>query len=195
MCVAIALTSPGYAAAAGTSSWSARGGSSIEVESPLPGWVHKDGKYFSYWLPDKDWQAVETAQALDITSPTGLYAVSQGWAPLAMPTTTQEVFQAIVDGHANDMKKWKVLKVSPVTQTSLGTRQVVEFTAMHRYPLQGWRPIRGIAIADALDSGFAYGLDATLMYAPTASWAKQRSTLDRIRTNITVLHGLTSPEE
>jgi hypothetical protein len=163
---------------------------SVPSANPLPGWIHKDGQYFTYWLPTKDWQAVETNRGLDITSPTGLYAVGFGWSSLAMPTTTSQIFQTVMSGHAQDFTKWKALQTSPVTNTAMGTRQVIEFTAMHKYPLQGWKPVRGVMIADALDTGMgSYGLDATLMYAPAAEWSKQMSTLDRIRTNITTMHG------
>jgi hypothetical protein len=182
------ITTPAQAAGSVDTSKAGARVAALALAAPLPGWVHKDGQYFTYWLPNNDWQAVETSHALDITSPTGLYDVSFGSAETVMPTTTQQIFQTIIAGHAQDMTKWKSLQTSPVTQTPLGTRQVIEFTAMHRYPLQGWQPIRGIAIADALSPGIGYGLDATIMYAPTKSWSKQYATLDRIRTNITPMH-------
>ena len=185
--LALALTMGVAVATVGTG---APANAAVPSANPLPGWLHKDGQYFTYWLPTKDWQAVETNRGLDITSPTGLYAVGFGWSSLAMPTTTSQVFQAIMSGHAQDFTKWKALQTSPVTNTATGTRQVIEFTAMHKYPLQGWKPVRGVAIADALDTGMgSYGMDATLMYAPAAEWSKQMSTLDRIRTNITPMHG------
>jgi hypothetical protein len=176
--------------AIGAAGTGATANAAVPSANPLPGWLHKEGQYFTYWLPTKDWQAVETNRGLDITSPTGLYAVGFGWSSLAMPTTTSQVFQTIMSGHAQDFKQWKALQTSPVTNTAMGTRQVMEFTAMHKYPLQGWKPVRGVMIADALDTGMgSYGLDATLMYAPAAEWSKQMATLDRIRTNITTMHG------
>lgn len=164
-------------------------GAIARAANPLPGWLHKDGRNFTYWVPTKDWQAVETQNAIDITSPTGLYEVSYGFAPSITAMTPSQFLTLFEQGHAGDTSNWRILQSSPVTTTPAGTqRQAFEFTATHVYPLQGAVPIHGILVADSVTRSPGTGIIATVMFAPTSQWKKQASTLDRIRTNITAMN-------
>ncbi len=136
-------------------------------------WVHRDGRWFSYFVPNNDWQASESANGIDISSPTGDEIVSYGYGPRQM--TLQQVAQFIFQG-VGITNVMIVNQQQPVNFSGY-VAQTVEFTGVIRTGVA----IQGVLTAQTSDSWFG----AYICFAPVPVWQRDSQTMLAIRSHIT----------
>ena len=53
--------------------------------------VRKEGRFWTYYVPDAKWGAVENQNGIDISSPTGTYYLGHGFSPTPGPVTFDQM--------------------------------------------------------------------------------------------------------
>jgi hypothetical protein len=94
----------------------------------MANWVHIAHPLWAYWIPDNNWQHVESTSGIDISSPTGNAIVSFAfvYGPL-VPTTLDQAEAQLRQFFTN----FTVLNRSPITPGPYaGFSRTTEFTAV-----------------------------------------------------------------
>ena len=135
-------------------------------------WAHRDGRWFSYFLPTENWLVVETANGIDITSPTGEEGTSYAFAAGGLTLAQVEgfVFQAMGATNA-------AIVARQGARGPFGA-ETVEFTAQ-RNGMQ----VHGMLVAQANGSWFS----TYMVMAPAQRWQQDAATLLMIRKHVTYM--------
>jgi hypothetical protein len=133
--------------------------------------VRKQGKFWTYYVPDAKWGAVENANGIDISSPTGTYYLGHGFSPMAGPVSFEQMLDFF--------KQYGSLDAHPVRDLELGAASApvpdgpakqrhVEYTAVRT---DTGEPMRGIVFIDIFND------PAQGVYA-YASWVRTTPAAD-----------------
>lgn len=192
MLVMGSVTGPASATAAATDN-ATQSPQAAAVFRPPPGWVRREGRYFIYWLPNNRWQAVENANGLSISSPTGDVVVEFGYVTsLPGPVTPKWVINYTARAGGLDLHplvNYRFTAWSPVTTTKLNyfsriTSQNATWTGVRNHRLKGRQNVRGWISADAYNNTWSFGWSGYTMVAPATSWQSNLTLMQTIRTNI-----------
>lgn len=160
---------------------------------PPPGWVRREGRYFIYWMPNSRWQAVENANGLSISSPTGDIVVEFGYVSGSPgPVTPRWVINYTARAGGLDLHplaSYKFISWSPVTTTRLNyfsriTSQSATWSGIRNHRLKGRQSVRGWISADSFNNTWSFGWSGYTMVAPSSMWASNLTLMQTIRTNI-----------
>jgi len=134
------------------------------------------------WYGPPGWVSAESANGIDVTSPTGVLHAGYGWSGTAFPVSHGEVRDYVTGSGGLD--------VHPLARVSFprtgrpfsfagGTRQVSAFRG-YRTNRRQW--IKGIVKVDVFNdaSAGAYGFATSVYGAPVRKFRRSRSILDRI---------------
>lgn len=147
-------------------------------------YVHWEGRYFSAFLPAKNWRVVENQNGIDITSPVGDEYVSFGYAGNApsLPTLSQVRALAV---RALGFRNVRYLKVgAPYAVGSTARQQNTELTATWRGAT--WH---AIVTAGVDDANGVLGYHTYLVAAVAPKWEHDAATLAFVRGHIAFMHG------
>jgi hypothetical protein len=142
--------------------------------------VHWQGKHFACWIPNRQWQVTEGANALDISSPTGDEIVSFDYSAWPRLPTLSQVGTLVV--RSLGMTNVHLLKAGPHYTVAPGvTQRDVELTAI--WQGRTWHAI----VTEGTDQrGYSTGFHAYLQLAPADEWRADAATLAFIRDHIVV---------
>lgn len=133
------------------------------------------------WYAPPGWVSAESANGIDITSPTGVLHAGYGWSGSAFPVSHRDVRDYVAGSGGLD--------VHPLARVSFprtgrpfafagGTRQVSVFRAFRRNRRQ-W--IKGVLKVDVFNpSAGAYGFATSVIGAPVRKFKRSRRTLNRV---------------
>ena len=147
-------------------------------------YVHWEGRYFSAFLPAKNWQVVENQNGIDITSPVGDEYVSFGYVGNTpnLPTLSQ-VRTLIV--RALGFRNVRYVKVgAPYAVGSSARQQNTELTA-------SWHGAtwHAIVTAGVDQANGVLGYHTYLVASVASKWTRDASTLAFVRGHIAFMHG------
>ncbi len=141
----------------------------------MANWVHIAHPLWAYWIPNNNWNHVESTSGIDISSPTRDASVSFAfvYGPL-VPTTLDAAEAQIRQLFTN----FTVLNQSPITPGPYGgSSRTTEFTA--------FVPATQSSVHGKLTVDLGYQtFDAYLMTANTGVWPTINATLQLIRDHI-----------
>jgi opacity protein-like surface antigen len=134
------------------------------------------------WYGPPGWVSAESANGIDITSPTGVFHAGYGWSSSAFPLNNGEVRDYLASSGGLDvhpLARLSFLRTGRAFSFAGGTRQVSVFRA-YRTNRRQW--IKGILKVDVFndESTGSYGFAASVTGAPLREFRASRSALDRI---------------
>jgi len=140
----------------------------------MANWVHIAHPLWAYWIPNNNWQHVESTSGIDISSPTGDASVEFAFAYGPLVPTTLDAAEAQL---RQLFTNFSVLNQSPITPGPYygGSSRTTEFTAV-----SGQTNVHGKLTVDIGYQTF----DAYLMIANTQVWPTISPTLQLIRDHI-----------
>lgn len=147
--------------------------------------VHWQGNYFSVWKPTRNWQVVESANSLDVSSPTGLATVSFAYATNGpAPYDLIAVRNALLSPNAG-ITGIRSERTGGVSATGGGgLSQTTNFVAIR---IRDHRLVRGVMTCQVFNTA-PFGPYAVAAYeraAPKRQWSKWAGTLKRVQDRIT----------
>ncbi len=150
-------------------------GGTLPDTQAMANWAHRQSNLYAYFVPDTNWQGVESTSSIDISSPTGdaeaQFAFAYG--PL-VPTTVDQVLALLWQVVSNH----QIVSQSPVVPGGPGQEQTTEFTGMLN--LTGHN-VHGIYIAGVGPQV----IQDYLIMANVEVWGADECTLALIRNHIT----------
>jgi len=132
------------------------------------------------WYAPPRWVAAESANGIDITSPTGVLHIGYGFSGTAFPISQAEVREYLTESGGLDshpLSRVAFLRTGRPFAFAGGMRQISVFRA-YRTNRRQW--IRGILKIDVFESGGAPGFAASVIGAPVRQFRGSRSTLERV---------------
>jgi len=140
----------------------------------MANWVHIAHPLWAYWIPDNNWQHVESMSGIDISSPTGNASVEFAFVYGPLVPTTLDAAEATI---AQLFTNFTVLNRSQITPGPYygGSSRTTEFTAV-----SGQTNVHGKFTVDLGYQTF----DAYLIVATTQVWPTISATLQLIRDHI-----------
>jgi hypothetical protein len=142
----------------------------------MKGWVHREGRSFTYFVPHKDWLATETTNGIDLSSPTGDDLVSFAYV-IGSQKTPQQVQSTVFQG-AGIRNVMIVNRHEPLDSGSNVT-QTIEFSGVSKTN----SAIHGMLTAQVSARWFS----ADLVMAPESMWQKDARTLQAVRDHTTFM--------
>ena len=150
-------------------------GGTLPDAQAMANWTHRQGQYFAYFIPDPTWVVVESANSIDISSPTGDAVATFGFAyGVAVPTTIAGLEDVVWMGYASH----QILAQSQIVAGGPGQEQTVEFTGLWNYTNH---QVHGIFTAGV----GSQVIQVYLTQANVEVWAADACTLLLIRFHIT----------
>jgi hypothetical protein len=152
-------------------------GGTLPDAQAMANWAHRQSNLWSYFIPNTNWQVVESTSGIDISSPIGDAIVEFAFAYGPVVPTTADGVEAIL---------WKVVSNHQVVSQSQvvaggpGQEQTIEFTGV--WNVTGHN-VHGIYIAGVGPQV----IQAYLIMANVEVWAADQCTLTLIRNHITYL--------
>ena len=105
-------------------------GGTLPDAQAIANWTHRQGQHFAYFVPDPNWVVVESANSIDISSPTGDAVVTFAFAyGVAVPTTIGGLEDVIWMGYGSH----QIISQSQIVSGGPGQEQTVEFTGLWNY--------------------------------------------------------------
>jgi hypothetical protein len=105
-------------------------GGTVPDAQVMANWTHRQGQHFAYFVPDPNWVVVESANSIDISSPTGDAVATFAFAyGVAVPTTIGALEDVIWTGYSSH----QVISQSQIVSGGPGQEQTVEFTGLWNY--------------------------------------------------------------
>lgn len=152
-------------------------------------WVRWQGRYFIAWIPNRQWQVVESARSITVSSPTGLATVEFVTADKAPgpSTTTFLRTQSFADGSYSRVRFLSQSRITPIAGG--GESQTFHFTARRT---RDGASVRGILKADVFNNYLtgAYGYTGYMRVAPQRDWTKWAPTLTAVQNRLLYIgHG------
>jgi len=148
-------------------------------------WVHREGRWWSYYLPTPQWTASQNAAGVDISSPTGVLLVSYAFSQTPRSYSNDQVATLTANGHGLDSHPITSLRFTSASKyTSSGgwTDRTYQWTAVRTDLHQS---VRGVLTTGVYSGAGTYGIRAFGFVAPASQFAKQASmlatTVSRIR--------------
>lgn len=152
-------------------------------------WVRKAPGGWIYWVPTKKWTDKHSKCGIDISSPTGTMLVGLGAGPLPVPMDTRQAFEAIVDAYERDegLSGVSVIQEYPVVDSA--GEQTQSFLVRGQRAIAGKPPVAVTAMISVgvLTLAGGYGIEASVVLAPTKEWKKQAKTLGIILKNVMMI--------
>jgi hypothetical protein len=152
-------------------------GGSVPDAQVMANWTHRQGAHFAYFIPDPNWNAVESPNSIDISSPTGDAVATFAFAyGVAVPTTIAALEGVVLGGYSSP----QIINQSQIVAGGPGQEQTVEFTGV--WNTTGHQ-VHGIFTAGV-------GPQIAQVYLTQANvevWAADACTLLLIRFHITYL--------
>ena len=150
-------------------------GGTLPDAQAMANWTHRQGQHFAYFVPDPNWVVVESANSIDISSPTGDAVATFAFAyGVAVPTTIADLEDIVWMGYASH----QIIAQSQIMAGGPGQEQTVEFTGLWNYTNH---QVHGIFTA-GVGSQIA---QVYLTQANVEVWAADACTLLLIRAHIT----------
>jgi hypothetical protein len=143
----------------------------------MANWVHRQSNLYAYFLPDANWQVVESTSSIDISSPIGDAEVEFAFAygPL-VPTTVDGVEALLWQVISNH----QVISQSQVVAGGPGQEQSVEFTGVWNFTGHNVHGIYIAGVGPQVIQGY-------LIMANVEVWGADQCTLTLVRNHITYL--------
>jgi hypothetical protein len=152
-------------------------GGTIPDAQVMANWTHRQLQHFAFFIPDPNWLSVESANSIDISSPTGDAVATFAFAyGVAVPTTIAGLEDVVWMGYASH----QIIAQSQIVAGGPGQEQTVEFTGLWNYTNH---QVHGIFTAGV-------GSQVAQVYLTQANvevWAADACTLLLIRLHITYL--------
>lgn len=152
-------------------------------------WVRKAPGGWVYWVPTKKWTDKHSKCGIDISSPTGTMLVGIGAGPLPVPMDTQQAFAAIVDAYENDegLSNVSVIKEYPVVDSPGEQTQSFLVRGQRTLPGKPSVAVTAMISVGVLSVAGGYGIEASVVLAPTKDFKKEAKTLGIILKNVVSL--------
>lgn len=152
-------------------------------------WVRKAPGGWVYWVPTKKWTDKHSKCGIDISSPTGTMLVGIGAAPLPVPMDTQQALAAIVGAYENDegLSNVSVIKEYPVVDSPGEQTQSFLVRGQRTLPGEPSVAVTAMISVGVLSFAGAYGIEASVVLAPTKDFKKEAKTLGIILKNVVSL--------
>ena len=149
-------------------------GGTLPDAQAMANWVHRQDALFSYFMPDANWQVVESTSSIDISSPVGDQEVEFAFAYGPVVPTTLDAVEALL---WNVISNHPIVSQSPVYAGGPGQEQAIEFTGLWN---ETGHNVHGIYIAGVGPQV----IQGYLIMAYTEVWAADACTLALIRNHI-----------
>jgi hypothetical protein len=149
-------------------------------------WVHKQGRYFAYWVPNDKWQAAEAANGIDVSSPTGLASVSFGYATNGPAPYTLAGVRSLLLSPQAGLTEVRLLSRGRTFSTGGGVSQTTSFIAVR---IRDRAAVRGVVTAEVFNTSTygSYGFAGYLQVAPAKEWKSWSPTLAAVKKQIRIL--------
>lgn len=159
---------------------------SLAVAAPSSAMVRKESQWWVWYVPKANWVAAQSAEGIDITSPTGTLYVGYAFSATPRPWTHREVIDLIVSNNAMDPHRERNVRIgngSRVRRHGAVYRWTYKWTA---YRADRNERIRGFLTVDIIrdDSTYTYGFGAYNRSAPVGLWDRWNERLTRVQKNI-----------
>jgi hypothetical protein len=149
-------------------------------------WERKESQWWVWYVPTDNWNAAQSATTIDITSPTGVLYVGNGWSSWPAPVDHAWVIDLLRSNSGFDPHPLRNLRVGR------GSRQVCQETVCRRrYRWRGYRTDRDEKVTGRLtvdvirdELTFSYGWATSNRSAPTRQFARENRRLRRIERRI-----------
>jgi hypothetical protein len=159
---------------------------SLLAAAPSSAWVRKESQWWVWYVPKSNWAAAQSAQGIDISSPTGVLYVGHAFSATPLPWTHDQVVDHIRDHDAFDVHPLRKLRVAD--GSAIRTHETVE---RRTYKWKAYRTdrderVRGLLTVDIIadDSTFTYGFASYNRVAPADEFDRRNKTLKRIQKSI-----------
>jgi hypothetical protein len=143
----------------------------------MANWAHRQLNHFAFFIPDTNWQGVESTQSIDISSPTGDADVQFGTVHGPLVPTTVDGVEALL---WQSVSNHQVISASPVFAGGLGQEQIIEFTGVLNLTSHNVHGIYWASVGPQEISDY-------LIMANVEVWDADACTLALIRAHITFL--------
>lgn len=146
-------------------------------------WVHWQGKYYACWIPTKQWQVTESANSLNISSPTGIATVGFAYADNAPSAYTLPGVRATILSPSTGLRSVHLLKQGRKFRSGGGgIGQTTSFTALR---VSDNVVVRGLITVEVFNSGSGgHAFAVYLQGAPKSQWSQWASTLAIVQKRI-----------
>jgi len=158
----------------------------VASASSSASWVHWEGAYFACWIPNKEWQVVESSTGLAISSPTGTATVNYADASSPEPYSLSALPGALLTSPLTGLRSVRLLSHGRTFATGGGgIGQVTDFQA---FRLRDRTTVRGVLTVEVFNdyATGSYGFAAYLQGAPANQWKQWAPTLAIIQNRIVV---------
>lgn len=153
---------------------------------PASAWVRKESQWWVWYVPNGDWNAAQSSTTIDITSPTGVLYVGNGWSSWSVPVDHAWVVDLLRDNNGFDPHPLRNLRVGR------GSGEVCQETVCRRkYRWRAYRTDRDEKVTGRLtvdvirdDLTFTYGWATSNRSAPTRAFRREDRKLRRIERSI-----------
>lgn len=154
------------------------------ADRSAPRLVHWTGTYFTAWIPTRKWQVVESANSLDVSSPTGLATASfayatNGFAPYSLTAVRDTLLSP--SGGLSAVRSKASGRVSATGGG--GQSQTTNFVAVRT---RDHKVVRGVLTVQVFNTE-PFGPYAVAGYeraAPKKQWTKWAKTIKQIQDRI-----------
>lgn len=149
-------------------------------------WKRKAPGGWVYWVPTKKWTDKHSKCGIDISSPTGTMLVGVGAGPLPVPMDTQQAFAAVVGAYEKDegLSNVSVVREYPVVDGPGEQTQSFLIRGQRSIPGTPSAKVTAMISVGVLSVAGGYGIEASVVLAPTKDWKAQAKTLGIILKNV-----------
>jgi hypothetical protein len=149
-------------------------------------WVRKESDRWVWYVPNSRWVDAQSDNGIDISSPTGVLYVGEGFGPTPAPVSHSWVVHYAKSSHALDLHPLRRVKIGR------GGRIVQHGTIARRvYKWKGYRTdrhqrVRGVLTVDVISdpSTFSYGFAMYNRVAPRSLYRRWNGRLAFIQRHI-----------
>lgn len=152
-------------------------GGTVPDAQVMANWTPRQGAHFAYFVPNPNWLGTESANSIDISSPTGDAIASYGsaYGPL-VPTTLAQLEVIIWMGYTS----YQIISRSQPFAGGPGEEEILEFTGMWKETGQQMHAIAVPGVGNQI-------IQITLIQANVDVWTADECTLILIRNHTTYL--------
>lgn len=140
-----------------------------------------ENRYWVWYAPG-GWTAAWGRAGIDITSPTGVLYVGQGFSGTAFPVTHREVIDYLLGSGALDvhpLRRVRIIRSRKPAPFGGGVRQKLQWKA---FRTDRRERVRGTLLVDVFSDHAtrAYGFASTVYVAPKRKWRKKKRKLRKV---------------
>jgi hypothetical protein len=146
-------------------------------------WVRKEGRFWTYYVPDAKWGAIQNASGIDITDPVGDLYMGHGMVAAAGPISYAQLRDFAAQAGTLDAHPVKDLKFGPEQPPKPNGPGIKRY----HQDFTGFRtdtnvPMRGHFTADIVDdrTNFLFGYSAYTRTAPADQYEKWGPVLEQM---------------